>query len=167
MNRKYTRERYLEIVHAMREAIPDVALTTDIIVGFPGETEEQFQETVDLVETVGFDNAFSFIYSKRPGTAAEKFEDQIPLEIKKERLQRLNTSLSKWSLYHNKKYEGQNVKVLVEGLSENNDNMLSGRTDTGKTVIFQGDPSLIGKIVNVDITTAQTWVLKGKLEEEN
>lgn len=167
MNRKYTRERYLEIVHAMREAIPDVALTTDIIVGFPGETEEQFQETVDLVETVGFDNAFSFIYSKRPGTAAEKFEDQIPLEIKKERLQRLNTSLSKWSLYHNKKYEGQNVKVLVEGLSENNDNMLSGRTDTGKTVIFQGDPALIGKIVNVDITTAQTWVLKGKLEEEN
>lgn len=167
MNRKYTRERYLEIVHAMREAIPDVALTTDIIVGFPGETEEQFQETVDLVETVGFDNAFSFIYSKRPGTAAEKFEDQVPLEIKKERLQRLNASLSKWSLYHNKKYEGQNVKVLVEGLSENNDNMLSGRTDTGKTVIFQGDPSLIGKIVNVDITTAQTWVLKGKLEEEN
>ena len=167
MNRKYTRERYLEIVHAMREAIPDVALTTDIIVGFPGETEEQFQETVDLVETVGFDNAFSFIYSKRPGTAAEKFEDQIPLEIKKERLQRLNTSLSKWCLYHNKKYEDQNVKVLVEGLSENNDNMLSGRTDTGKTVIFQGDPSLIGKIVNVDITTAQTWVLKGKLEEEN
>ena len=167
MNRKYTRERYLEIVHAMREAIPDVALTTDIIVGFPGETEEQFQETVDLVETVGFDNAFSFIYSKRPGTAAEKFENQIPLEIKKERLQRLNTSLSKWSLYHNKKYEDQNVKVLVEGLSENNDNMLSGRTDTGKTVIFQGDPSLIGKIVNVDITTAKTWVLKGKLEEEN
>ena len=167
MNRKYTRERYLEIVHAMREAIPDVALTTDIIVGFPGETEEQFQETVDLVETVGFDNAFSFIYSKRPGPAAEKFEDQIPLEIKKERLQRLNTSLSKWSLYHNKKYEGLNVKVLVEGFSENNDNMLSGRSDTGKTVIFQGDPSLIGKIVNVDITTAQTWVLKGKLEEEN
>ena len=106
MNRKYTREHYLEIVQAMREAIPDVALTTDIIVGFPGETEEQFQETVDLVETVGFDNAFSFIYSKRPGTAAEKFEDQIPLDIKKERLQRLNDVLSKWSLHHNKKYEG-------------------------------------------------------------
>lgn len=166
MNRKYTREHYLEIVRAMREAIPDVALTTDIIVGFPGETEEQFQETVDLVETVGFDNAFSFIYSKRPGTAAEKFEDQIPLDIKKERLQRLNDVLSKWSLQHNKKYEGQNVKVLVEGLSENNDNMVSGRTDTGKTVIFQGDPSLIGKFVDVNITTAQTWVLKGKLEEE-
>lgn len=167
MNRKYTRERYLEIVNAMREAIPDVALTTDIIVGFPGETEEQFQETVDLVETVGFDNAFSFIYSKRPGTAAAKFEDQIPPEVQKERLQRLNASLSKWSLYHNKKYEGQTVKVLVEGISENNDNMLSGRTDTAKTVIFQGDASLVGKFVNVEITTAQTWVLKGKLEEND
>lgn len=167
MNRKYTRERYLEIVQAMREAIPDVAITTDIIVGFPGETEEDFQETVDLVETVGFDNAFSFIYSKRPGTAAAKFEDQIPLDVKKERLQRLNDRLSKWSLYHNKKYEGQTVKVLVEGLSENNDNMLSGRTDTAKTVIFEGDSSLIGTFVNVTITTAQTWVLKGQLEEQH
>lgn len=167
MNRKYTRERYLEIVQAMREAIPDVAITTDIIVGFPGETEEDFQETVDLVETVGFDNAFSFIYSKRPGTAAAKFEDQIPLDVKKERLQRLNDTLSKWSLYHNKKYEGQTVKVLVEGLSENNDNMLSGRTDTAKTVIFEGDSSLIGTFVNVTITTAQTWVLKGQLEEQH
>lgn len=167
MNRKYTRERYLEIVQAMREAIPDVAITTDIIVGFPGETEEDFQETVDLVETVGFDNAFSFIYSKRPGTAAAKFEDQIPLDVKKERLQRLNATLSKWSLYHNKKYEGQTVKVLVEGLSENNDNMLSGRTDTAKTVIFEGDSSLIGTFVNVTITTAQTWVLKGQLEEQH
>ena len=167
MNRKYTRERYLEIVQAMREAIPDVAITTDIIVGFPGETEEDFQETVDLVETVGFDNAFSFIYSKRPGTAAAKFEDQIPLDVKKERLQRLNDTLSKWSLYHNKKYEGQTVKVLVEGLSENNDNMFSGRTDTAKTVIFEGDSSLIGTFVNVTITTAQTWVLKGQLEEQH
>lgn len=165
MNRKYTRERYLEIVNAMREAMPDAAITTDIIVGFPGETDEQFEETVDLVETVGFDNAFSFIYSKRPGTAAAKFEDQIPLDVKKERLQRLNSVLSKWSLYHNKKYEGQIVKVLVEGRSENNDNMLSGRTDTMKTVLFEGDPSLIGTFVNVNITTAQTWVLKGTLEE--
>lgn len=167
MNRKYTRERYLEIVQAMRQALPDAAITTDIIVGFPGESEEQFQETVDLVETVGFDNAFSFIYSKRPGTAAASFEDQIPLEVQKDRLKRLNETLSKWSLYHNKKYEGQTVKVLVEGLSENNDNMLSGRTDTAKTVIFEGDASLIGTFVNVNITTAQTWVLKGKMEEED
>lgn len=167
MNRKYTREHYLEIVQAIREAIPDVALTTDIIVGFPGETEAQFQETIDLVETVGFDNAFSFIYSKRPGTAAANFEDQISPSEKKERLQRLNDVLSKWSLYHNKKYEGQIVKVLVEGMSENNDNMLSGRTDTAKTVIFPGDVSFVGKFVNVKIATSQTWVLKGKMEEND
>lgn len=167
MNRKYTREHYLEIIQAMRDALPNAAITTDIIVGFPGETEEQFQETVDLVETVGFDNAFSFIYSKRPGTAAASFEDQVPPEVKKERLQRLNTHLSKWSLYHNKKYEGQTVKVLVEGLSENNDNILSGRIDTAKTVLFEGDASLVGKFVHVNITTAQTWVLKGKLEEKD
>lgn len=166
MNRKYTREHYLDIVNNIRAAIPDVSLTTDIIVGFPGETEEMFQETVDLVETVGFDNAFSFIYSKRPGTAAAKFPDDTPLAEKKERLQRLNQSLSKWSHHHNKKYEGKIVEVLVEGTSKNDDNMLSGRTDTAKTVIFPGDKSLVGKFVNVKITTAQTWILKGKLEEK-
>lgn len=166
MNRKYDRARYLEIVRAMREALPDAAITTDIIVGFPGETEADFQDTLDLVETCQFDNAFSFIYSPRPGTAAAKFDDQIPLEVSKERLQRLNAALSKWSLYHNKKYEGKTVQVLVEGLSENNDNMLSGKTDSAKTVIFKGDPSLIGTFVNVTITTAQTWVLKGNLEEQ-
>ena len=166
MNRKYYRARYLEIVRAMREALPDAAITTDIIVGFPGETEADFQDTLDLVETCQFDNAFSFIYSPRPGTAAAKFDDQIPLEVSKERLQRLNAALSKWSLYHNKKYEGKTVQVLVEGLSENNDNMLSGKTDSAKTVIFEGDSSLIGTFVNVTITTAQTWVLKGNLEEQ-
>ena len=166
MNRKYDRARYLEIVRAMRQALPEAAITTDIIVGFPGETEADFQDTLDLVETCQFDNAFSFIYSPRPGTAAAKFDDQIPLEVSKERLQRLNAALSKWSLYHNKKYEGKTVQVLVEGLSENNDNMLSGKTDSAKTVIFEGDPSLIGTFVNVTITTAQTWVLKGNLEEQ-
>lgn len=165
MNRKYTREHYLDIVKHIRESIPDVALTTDIIVGFPGETEEDFLETVDLVETVGFDNAFSFVYSKRPGTAAATFEDQIPLEEQKERLQRLNDVLSKWSYARNKEYDGKTVKVLVEGISKNDDNMLNGRTDTGKTVIFPGDSKLVGKYVNVQITTTQTWILKGQLEE--
>lgn len=165
MNRKYTREHYLDIVKHIRESIPDVALTTDIIVGFPGETEEDFLETVDLVETVGFDNAFSFVYSKRPGTAAATFEDQIPLEEQKERLQRLNDVLSKWSYTRNKEYDGKTVKVLVEGISKNDDNMLNGRTDTGKTVIFPGNPDLIGKFVNVQITTTQTWILKGQMEE--
>lgn len=165
MNRKYTREHYLDIVKHIRESIPDVALTTDIIVGFPGETEEDFLETVDLVETVGFDNAFSFVYSKRPGTAAATFEDQIPLAEQKERLQRLNDVLSKWSYTRNKEYDGKFVKVLVEGISKNDDNMLNGRTDTGKTVIFPGDTNLVGKFVNVQITTTQTWILKGQLEE--
>ena len=165
MNRKYTREHYLDIVKHIRESIPDVALTTDIIVGFPGETEEDFLDTVDLVETVGFDNAFSFVYSKRPGTAAASFEDQIPLEEQKERLQRLNDVLAKWSYARNKEYDGKIVKVLVEGISKNDDNMFNGRTDTGKTVIFPGESSLVGKYVNVQITTTQTWILKGQLKE--
>ena len=166
MNRKYTREHYLNIVKNIQEAIPNVALTTDIIVGFPGETEEDFLQTIDLVEKVGYDNAYSFVYSKREGTPAAKFEDQIPLEEKKERLQRLNKVLEKWSKYHNEKYDGKVVRVLVEGTSKTDDTMLSGKTDTAKTVIFQGDSSLVGKFVNVKVTTAQTWILKGELEEE-
>ena len=118
-----------------------------------------------MVETVGFDNAFSFVYSKRPGTAAASFEDQIPLEEQKERLQRLNDVLAKWSYARNKEYDGKIVKVLVEGISKNDDNMFNGRTDTGKTVIFPGESSLVGKYVNVQITTTQTWILKGQLEE--
>ena len=165
MNRKYTREHYLNIVKHIQEAIPNVALTTDLIVGFPGETEEDFLETIDLVETVGYDNAYSFVYSKREGTPAAKFEDQIPLDVKKERLQRLNKVLEKWSKYHNQKYDGKVVRVLVEGTSKTDDTMLSGKTDTAKTVIFQGDPSLVGKFVDVKVTTAQTWILKGELEE--
>ena len=165
MNRKYTREHYLNIVKHIQEAIPNVALTTDLIVGFPGETEEDFLETIDLVETVGYDNAYSFVYSKREGTPAAKFEDQIPLDVKKERLQRLNKVLEKWSKYHNQKYDGKVVRVLVEGTSKTDDTMLSGKTDTAKTVIFQGDSSLVGKLVNVKVTTAQTWILKGELEE--
>ena len=165
MNRKYTREHYMEIIDAIHAKIPDAAITTDIIVGFPGETEEDFQDTLNLVNEVQFDNAFSFIYSKRPGTTAAKFEDPTSLEEKKERLQRLNTELSKWSAHHNKKYEGKTLEVLVEGISKNDDNMLSGRTDTGKTVVFAGNEALVGQFVNVLITTTQTWILKGKLEE--
>lgn len=165
MNRKYTREHYLKIVELIRKSLPDVALTTDIIVGFPNETEEEFNDTLDLVEKVGFDNAFSFIYSKREGTVASTFEDTLSLEVKKERLQKLNQSLSKWSAERNKKYENQLVEVLTEGVSKNNNNMLSGRTDTGKTVIFEGNEEFIGKIVQVKITSTQTWILKGKLEE--
>ncbi len=165
MNRKYTREHYLDIVNSIRMALPDVALTTDIIVGFPNETDEEFNETLTLAEEVGFDNAFSFVYSKREGTVAATFEDMIPLSVKKERLQQLNQTLSKWSAKRNERYENIVVKVLVDGVSKNNTNMLTGRTDTGKTVIFEGDSKLIGSIVPVKITSVQTWILKGKLEE--
>lgn len=165
MNRKYTREDYLHLVNLIRKYMPDAAITTDIIVGFPGETEEDFLDTVDLVRQVKFDNAFSFVYSKRAGTPAARMEDPVSLEEKKERLQRLNDALSDISRDINDKLQDKIVEVLVEGPSKTNDQMLTGRTTTNKTVIFAGEPSLIGQIVRVHITEAQTWVLKGTLAE--
>lgn len=163
MNRKYTRDHYLDIVQMIRAAIPDAAITTDIIVGFPGETEAQFEETVSLVQEVGFDSAFTFVYSKREGTAAALFDDPVPLAEKKERLQRLNAVLSKYSIAHNMALDGQTVEVLVDGPSKNDPTHLSGRTDAGKTVIFPGPEYLTGSLVNVKITHPQTWILKGEL----
>lgn len=165
MNRRYTKEDYLRLIKLIRSYMPHAAITTDIIVGFPGETEEDFLETVDLVRQVQFDSAFTFVYSKRAGTPAARMEDPISLEEKKERLQRLNDALSQISRGINDKLQDAVVEVLVEGTSKTNDAMLSGRTTTNKTVIFAGDPSLIGHIVPVHITEAQTWVLKGVLAE--
>ena len=165
MNRGYSKEDYLKLIAKIRQAIPDAAITTDIIVGFPGETEEDFLETVDLVQKVGFDSAFSFIYSKREGTPAARFVDEVTLDEKKERLQRLNDALSVYSKVINDRYLGRTVEVLVEGPSKNNDQMLSGRTESNKTVIFAGSPSLIGQYVDLEITDAQTWILKGTLLE--
>lgn len=165
MNRRYTKEDYLKLVKMIRQYVPDAAITTDIIVGFPGETEEDFLETVDLVRQVKFDSAFSFVYSKRAGTPAARMADETSLEEKKERLQRLNDVLAEVSHDINQKLQDTVVEVLVEGPSKTNEAMLSGRTTTNKTVIFAGDPSLIGQIVPVTITEAQTWVLKGALAE--
>ena len=165
MNRRYTREDYLNLVDLIRKYMPDAAITTDIIVGFPGETEEDFLDTVDLVRRVKFDNAFSFVYSKRAGTPAARMEDPVTLDEKKQRLQRLNDALSDISRDINDKLQDRTVEVLVEGPSKTNEAMLTGRTTTNKTVIFAGDPSLIGQIVPVHITEAQTWVLKGALAE--
>ncbi|MFP5528336.1 tRNA (N6-isopentenyl adenosine(37)-C2)-methylthiotransferase MiaB [Peptococcus simiae] len=162
MNRRYTKDHYLTLVEAIRKAMPEAALTTDIIVGFPGETEEDFQETLDLVERVGFDNAFAFAYSPRAGTPAEKMTDQIPLEEKKDRLARLNDLLAKWSLKKNQAYLGKTVKVLVDGVSKSNDCVLSGKTDTGKIVLFAGNEEAIGTLADIQVESAQTWVLKGK-----
>ena len=163
MNRGYSKEDYLELIRKVKEAMPDIAITTDIIVGFPGETEEDFQETLDLVSQVEFDNAFSFVYSKRPGTPAATMEDNISAEEKKERLARLNALLAGYSYKKNQNYLGRTEEVLVEGLSKNNAETLMGRTQSNKTVIFAGDESLIGKFVPVKITEAQSWILKGEI----
>ncbi len=161
MNRKYTKEDYLRLVEKIRKAVPDIAITTDIIVGFPGETEEDFEETLDLVKKVRYDSAFTFLYSKREGTIAAKKEDQVPEEVKHERFQRLLDTLYPIFYEKNAKYQDKIVEVLVEEISKNNKEVLSGRTRTGKLVHFKGDESLIGKFVNVKITKPKTFTLEG------
>ncbi len=146
MGRVYSREEYLELVKKIKAAIPDVALTTDIIVGFPNETDEQFEETLSLYKEVGFETAYTFIYSPREGTPAAQMKDNIPMEVKKERLQRLNDLVNEYSRKAMKKYEGEIVEVLVEGESKNNPNILSGYTRKNKLVNFKGPKSTIGQI---------------------
>ncbi|WP_163102297.1 tRNA (N6-isopentenyl adenosine(37)-C2)-methylthiotransferase MiaB [Peribacillus alkalitolerans] len=166
MARKYTRERYLELVQKIKTAIPNVALTTDIIVGFPNETEEQFEETLSLYREVGFDAAYTFIYSPREGTPAANMVDNVPIEVKKERLQRLNAVVNEFSAQKMKEHEGQIVEVLVEGESKNNPDVLAGYTRKSKLVNFVGPKTAIGKLVKVKITGAKTWSLNGELVEE-
>jgi tRNA-2-methylthio-N6-dimethylallyladenosine synthase len=163
MSRKYDRDMYLQLVHKIRKAIPDVVLSTDIIVGFPGETEEHFEETLNLVREVGFDSAYTFIYSPREGTPAADMEDNVPEELKRRRLHRLNDLMSELSRISNEKLKGQTLEVLVDGESKNNPDMLSGRTRTNKLVHFAGSNDLSGTFVNIHITDAQTWLLKGEI----
>ena len=163
MGRKYTREEYLELVRKIKKAIPDVSLTTDIIVGFPNETEEQFEETLSLYKEVEFDSAFTFIYSPREGTPAAKMQDNVPMEVKKERLQRLNALVNEISAKKMKEMEGKIVEVLVEGESKNNPDVLSGYTRRNKLVNFVGPKSAIGKMVKVKITKAKTWTVDGEM----
>lgn len=162
MNRKYTREHYLDIIKKIRAKIPEASITTDIIVGFPNETESEFLETLDIVNQVSYDNAFSFIYSKRKGTPAESFLDSVDITTKKERLQRLNTLLAEHSYKNNLKLQGQKIKVLVEGINNQN-SILTGRTDTFKIVNFEGPRDLVGKFVDVKILKAKSWSLEGKI----
>jgi len=166
MNRKYTKADYLTLIEKLRTAAPDVAITTDLIIGFPGETEEDFMETMDLIEKVRYDSAFTFIYSIRKGTPAEKYEDQVPEEVKHERFNRLLERINQISGEINKTYEGTVQKVLVEGpsTSKKGDKTLAGRTETTKLVNFSGDEDLVGQIVNVKITEGKQFNLKGKLE---
>ncbi len=163
MGRRYTKESYLELFDKIKKTVPGVAISTDIIVGFPGETEEDFLETLDLVEKCKYDNAFTFIFSKREGTPACKLKDEVSLEEKEERLQRLNNVVNKYFLENNQKLEGSIVKVLVEGLSDKN-GMFFGYTDTNKLINFSSDKEVqVGDIVDVKVTSAKTWSLDGEL----
>lgn len=164
MNRRYTREEYLEKLEKAKKRIPNLALSTDIIVGFPTETQEDFEETITLLQEAQFDSIFSFIYSKRVGTPAAEMEIVLPEEQIKENFNRMLLVQNEISLKKNKAYEGRVVRVLVDGESKTDKNMLSARTDTGKIVNFPGDKSLTGKYVNVQITEAKTWSLNGKLK---
>ncbi len=164
MNRKYTREAYLELIRKLREATNgEIAITTDIIVGFPGETEEDFQQTLSLLEEVKYDSAFTFLYSIRKGTPAEKYEDQIPEAVKHERFNRMREILDAGMADNNKVYEGRIEKVLVEGSSKKNSKTLTGRTESMKIVNFYGNPDMIGKIVDVKITEGKTYSLVGEV----
>ena len=165
MNRKYTKEQYLELVEKMKKKIPNLTLSTDIIVGFPGETDEEFLDTLDVVERVNFEQIYMFIYSRRKGTPADKMENQVPEEIKHIRFNKLKELFESRIEENNNKYVGKIEKVLVEGESKNNKDLLTGRTDSNKVVIFEGDKSLIGKILNVKILSQHMWYLKGKIEE--
>lgn len=166
MNRKYTKEHYLELIDRVRSAIPEISFTTDIIVGFPGETEEDFLETLDVVEKVRFDQAFMFLYSKRKGTRAAELENQVPEDVKKERFQRLVDLQNSIVAEINKTYEGKTVEVLVEGISRNNDAMYTGRTRNFKLVNFNSPVDLTGKLVQVKIIRAWPFWLEGMVIPE-
>ena len=166
MNRGYTKEEFITLAKKIKEKIPDIGLTTDIIVGFPGETEEDFQDTMDVVNEVGFENAFMFMYSKRSGTPAATMEEQVDEQVKNERLQQLMRLQNYKAKEESQKYLGKTVKVLVEGPSRKNPEMLTGRTSTHKIVLFKSDRTdLKGKFVHTRIYEAKTWTLYGELEE--
>ena len=166
MGRRYTKEEYLKLFDQIKEKIPNVAVSTDIIVGFPGETKEDFQDTLDVVNYCQYDNAYTFIFSPRVGTPAAKMEDNTSLEEKEERLAKLNELVNKYSLEHNESLLNKVVPVLIEGVSSKDSSKLYGYTDTMKLVNVEGSKDLIGKIVNVLITEAKSFSLDGKYTEE-
>ena len=165
MNRKYTSADYLEKIALLKERVPDVSITSDIIVGFPGETEEDFAATLDVLEKVRYDMVFSFIYSPRSGTPAAKMENQIPHEVSTERMTRLLETDSRISKERNERFVGRTIRVLVEDVSKNNDGTLTGRGLPVRPIHFVGDRSLIGQFVNVKITKNETYCLVGEIEK--
>ncbi len=166
MNRKYTKASYMQLVEKLRAVMPNASFTTDVIVGFPGETREDFNETIDVLKQVRFDGVFSFIYSKREGTPAAVMENQVPEEIKHEHFDILLDVQNQISREINESYDGKVVEIMVEGLSKTNDAMMCGRTSSGKMVNFPKDDSLcVGDFVSVKITKISTWSLMGELVE--
>ena len=163
MNRKYTKEMYLDKINYLKKVIPSISLTTDIIVAFPNESEEDFEETLDLVRKADFEGAYTFIYSKRKGTPAATYDNQIDPVTAKRRLLTLNKLINEGFAKGNKRFEGEELEVLVEGYSETKNHLLCGYTENNKLVNFEGNEELIGKLVKVKITKAYTWHLRGEL----
>lgn len=165
MNRKYTKEQYLALVDKMKTRIPDIVLSTDIIVGFPDETEEDFEDTLDVVRKVNYEQVYMFIYSRREGTVADKMENQIPEEIKHQRFDRLKELFDSRVSENNQKYIGTTQRILVDGYSKNDKETLTGRTDTNKVVNFKGNEELIGKMIDIKITEEHKWYLAGEIQK--
>ncbi len=162
MNRKYTKEQYLALVEKMKANIPNLTLSTDIIVGFPGETEEEFEDTLDVVRKVNFEQVYMFIYSRRVGTPGDRMENQVPEEEKHKRFNRLKELVESQIAVNNQKYIGTIQKVLIEGESKNNKEMLTGRTDSNKVVVLEGPKEWIGTMQSLKIVSEHMWYLKGE-----
>lgn len=165
MGRRYTKQDYLNLYNKIKNEVPNCAITTDIIVGFPNESEEDFNETLEVVNACKYDGAYTFIYSPREGTPASKIKDSVDLKTKEERLYRLNELVNKYSLEANKKYVGKNVKVLVEGINEKDSNKTFGYTETMKLVNISGGKDYIGQIIDVKIIDAKSFSLDGEIVE--
>lgn len=165
MNRRYDKEHYLELVDKLRAAVPDIALTTDIIVGFPGETEEDFEETMDVVRKVQYDSAFTFIYSKRTGTPAAAMEDQVPEDVVKERFDRLLKEVQKIAAKKAELLTGQTLPVLVEQINEQDENLVTGRLSNNSVVHLPGTADMIGTIQNVELLECKGFYYLGRVYE--
>ena len=162
MGRRYTKEEYLDLYKKIKKAVKDCSITTDIIVGFPNESDEDFNETLEVVNECQFDSAFTFIYSPREGTPAAKLDDKISMDVKEKRLQTLNELVNKYSLQANQKYLGKIEKVLIEGTSEKDNNKVFGYTETMKLVNVTNAQDKIGQIIDVKITEAKSFSLDGE-----
>ena len=163
MNRKYTTQIYRDAVATLRKYYPEASFTTDVIVGFPGETDEEFEDTLDVVKKVKFEQVYMFIYSRRVGTPGDKMQNQVPEDIKHKRFDRLKELVESQIAKNNSKYVGTIQKVLVEGPSKNNPELLTGRTDSNKVVIFEGSKELIDTIIDLKIISEHMWYLKGQI----